>query len=112
MSNIPRITRRGKVGVSAPIQFVIDTLSPVVENGQVDAEGSAITIQNTGDETVVINGHFTLATGQSLSFGVSDDYNFFSTRLKFTFSGGGVNPRVEIITVQAAIKGYGELTPY
>lgn len=111
-SRLPRITRRGKVGVSSPIQFSLSTIPAITSNTRIDIEANSVVIQNTGDETVTIEGQFTLSPGQSLSFGTNEDWNFFSLQMKFTFSGGGVNPRVEIMTVQAAIEGYGNLEPY
>ena len=102
--------KRSRIPTTLPIQFDINTLPPITTSQRVQISGaSAVTIQNAGDEAVTINNQWTLPVNGSLSFGTNDDYNYFTLDIKLIFSGSGVDPRVEILTVDANIEGYGNM---
>lgn len=108
---LPHITRgSGKVGVSKPIQFAVETLEPITTSQKVKIQAQSVVIQNAGDDPVTINHQFTLGVNQSLSFGTGDDYNYYLFQMHFSFAGSGVNPLVEILLVNGSIEGYGTLT--
>jgi hypothetical protein len=112
MSNPNPQAYTGKEGVrvSRPIQFDINTRPPVTANGRVIISGAgAVQIQNAGDDPVTINNHFTLPVNGSIEFGTNDDYNYITCEFTFIFAGSGVSPRVEIITMDANIEGYGNM---
>ena len=71
---------------------------PVTSNKRMTYYGNAILLKNSGDETVIINRGLTLYANEVIDFQTASDDNIVSFTMSFIFQGGGVNPRIEVIT--------------
>lgn len=84
---------------------------PITVSKKVQVAGSSVSLINTGDEDVTIDGKITVQAGQSITFSQNSDTNIIWFSHYISFSGTGVNPRLEIISIVPDEIGYGNYIP-
>jgi len=79
---------------------------PATANGTYRIKGSAIAVQNAGDDTATINGVWRLAAGESMEIDADQPYDVINFTINIRFAGVGVDPYVQFAEVQPNIRGY------
>ena len=73
--------------------------------------GSSILISNPGDDDVIINRGLTVKAGQAITLKTGDDMNIIVFNLSFLFAGVGVDPLIEVVTMQPDEKVFNNYQP-
>lgn len=80
-------------------QLSVSVMNSITTNQKKRIVANLMIFNNSGDETVLLDGTYSISPGEKLTLGGWESLNIFNQEFSFSFSGGGTNPRLDILTI-------------